>query len=78
MKQFGNSFEGDAMMTFILSISTLVALWISMPSNHNPGEVRAAEPKLLPFLVKADVALQELSPEFCWFYSRTAAIQFTI
>lgn len=34
----------------------------------------AAEPPLLPFTVKAEVALQELSPDFCWFHPRPAAI----
>lgn len=38
------------------------------------GWIGAAEPELLPFTVKAEVAVQELSPEFCWFHPRPAAI----
>lgn len=38
------------------------------------GGAGAAEPVLLPFTVKAEVAVQELSPEFCWFHPRPAAI----
>lgn len=34
----------------------------------------AREPTLLPFTIKAEVVLRELSPEFCWSHPRPAAI----
>lgn len=45
----------------------------SSMGNHS-RLARADEPVLLPFDVQADVAFQELSPEFCWFHPRVAAI----
>ena len=38
------------------------------------GGATAAEPVHLPFEVLAEPAVQELSPEFCWFHPRAAAV----
>jgi hypothetical protein len=34
----------------------------------------ASSPEILPFTIMADVAAQKLSPDFCWFHPRVAAI----
>lgn len=39
-----------------------------------PARRAVSEPSPLAFEVSADVALQELSPDFCWFHPRAAAI----
>lgn len=62
------------MRPWLVAYGVLLVHWISLfPIDFLPV-VRAAEPTLLPFEVRADVAFQELSPEFCWFHPRVAAI----
>ena len=48
--------------------------WLLVAACMAGTAVQGAEPKALPFEVQADVALQELSPAFCWFHPRVAAL----
>lgn len=48
--------------------------WLFVALLAASTTVRGAEPKVLPFEVQADVALRELSPAFCWFHPRVAAL----
>ena len=51
------------------SLSTLFA------GDTKPADAETvAEPARLPFDIAAEPAVQELSPEFCWFHPRAAAI----
>jgi hypothetical protein len=38
------------------------------------SELRAGGPTLLPFTTKAEVVFKQLSPDFCWFHPRVAAL----
>ncbi|NUQ62093.1 MAG: exo-alpha-sialidase [Pirellulales bacterium] len=48
--------------------------WVACLVCVSSSPVRAAEPARLAFDVAAEPAIRELSPEFCWFHPRAAAI----
>lgn len=60
-------------MTFL---SVLLTFAVMMMLLGKPFGLicEAAEPTLVPFTVKAEAVVQELSPQFCWFHPRPAAI----
>ncbi len=50
-------------------LAAIAGLWLIT------GDVtRAAEPAVLPYTAKAEVAFKELSPAFCWFHPRVAPL----
>lgn len=48
--------------------------WLALTCSGSYSAAHADSPLLLPFDVKAEVVHKELSPEFCWFHPRVAAI----
>lgn len=54
-------------MTLHKFLIALLLLSAASPAN-------AAEPAILPFQVEPRAAYQQLSPEFCWFHPRAAAL----
>jgi hypothetical protein len=58
------------MLRATISSVTMCGL-LSWASSALADENRASQP---PFTTRADVAYQELSPEYCWFHPRAAAL----
>jgi hypothetical protein len=52
----------------------IVLLWFTLTSLIQDCANSAERPPLVPFDVKPQVVHSELSPEFCWFHPRVAAI----
>jgi hypothetical protein len=58
----------------LLRSGMLIVVWFSLAFVVDRMTSRAGGAPLLAFDVKAEVVHQELSPEFCWFHPRVAAI----
>ena len=56
------------------SVGIVFMAWLALTSSGICSATRADGPPPLPFDVKAEVVHKELSPEFCWFHPRVAAI----
>ena len=63
-------------MPYVASRWGALAVTIIMGAGGGAGPELAAEgqPDHLPFEVRLDVVKQELSPDFCWFHPRVAAV----
>ena len=61
-------------MPQITSVGMFFVAWLAITLSGGRAATRADGPLPLRFDVRAEVVHQELSPEFCWFHPRVAAI----